>query len=357
MKLLVCWPSCSFSIFDVAHGVRAGLVEEGHSVFDYRLYQRIMLMQQAFRSWNPQQLEGEPDMEMVCLHASEALPYTAVLHGCRWILVVAGMGLHPNALHVCRKVGLKVALWLTEAPYNTNEEQELYLARFADLVFVNERTSVGDVQRAVDQAGQGGRALYLPHAYNPAVHKPGEADPKHKADVLLVGTGFAERQALLEAIDWTGIDLKLGGLWTGIEAPSMLAPHVVYPCLDNGDVVKLYHGAKIVINPHRRAVGAESANPRTYEVAACGAFQLADYRAEIAEVFGESVPTWEPDVPWQLAGLIRRYLADDGERRRLSSLAMERVQEQTFRVRAQTIIEAIEEWERDHSSLRVLAGR
>ncbi len=354
MRLLLVWPSSEVATFDVAHGIRAGLIAEGHEVIDYRLYQRIKLMQHALEGLAP---EGQtPDMEMACLYAAEGLPYRAVAARCQWVLAMSGMGLHPNALWVLRQIGVRIALWLTEAPYETDEDRELGLARLADVVFVNERTAVGQVPAALDRAGNGGQATYLRHAYDPEVHQPGEPDPEDRCDVLLVGTGFRERQWLLEAIDWTGIDLRIGGLWPGISAPSHLAGHLVYPCMDNRDLVRLYHGAKIVLNPHRWAPGAESANPRTWEAAACGAFQVADYRAEIPEVLGASVATFAPGVPWQAAAAIRHYLTDDAERERMAAMSQRLAEPETFQARARTIIETIGDFEQEHSRRAIAVG-
>jgi hypothetical protein len=73
---------------------------------------------------------------------------------------------------------------------------------------------------------------------------------------------------------------------------------------------------------------------------------VSDHRPEIGEVFGESIPTYPPGVPWRLEGLLRRYLADPGERARLAGLARERVQRHTFAQRAAAVIEAIEQHDR-----------
>lgn len=340
MRLLLVWPSAEFSTYDCAVGIRAGLVAEGHEVCDYRLYNRIKLMSHAYKALAPE--DREPALDMVCLQASEGLPYAAITQRTPWVLAVSGMGLHPNALWALRQIRVRIALWLTEAPYDTVEDRELGLARLADVCLVNERTAVDSVQATLDEAGNGGQAIYLRHAYNPATHQPGEANPADACDVLLVGTGFRERQWILEATDWVGIDLRLGGLWPGLLAPSRLLPTLRYPCMDNRDVARLYAGAKLVLNIHRWAPGAESANPRTWEAAACGAFQVADYRAEIADVLGDAVPMWRAGVPWQLAALVRRYLADDVGRQRLASLAQERVRAETFQARARQIVEAIQ---------------
>ncbi len=342
MKVLLVYPSSSFSTFDVAAGIQEGLEQEGHEVVPYRLYQRMYLMHQALATMVPR--GHVPALEEVSLHASEGLVQRAITEECPWVLVITGSGLHPNALLALRRVGVRVAVWFTEAPYDSNEEKELYLARFCDLAFINERTSVMPFQRVLDSVGAGGRAAYLPHAYRPSLHRPWkEGDPAvEPSDVLLVGTGFVERQQLMEAIDWGGIDLRLGGMWPGIQSPSHLAGHVRDGCIDNTDTARLARGAKIVLNPHRFAAGAESANPRTYEMAACGAFQIADYRAEIAEVFGDSVPTFDPGVPWQLEALIRGFLANDSYRLELAREARGRVAPHTFAARARTIVEAID---------------
>jgi spore maturation protein CgeB len=303
-------------------------------------------MQHAFAQMAP---EGEtPSSEMVCLYATEGLPYKAITEGTPWALVINGMSLHPNGLWALRRIGVKVAVWFTEAPY---EVQEHHLAQVADLAFTSERSSVAAFQGVLD-GHTGGKAVYLPHAYNPEVHHPldGGEPPIEKHDVVLVGTGFLERQWLLENVDWEGIDLCLGGLWPGIEQSDILARYRQYSCLANEDTVKLYHGAKIVLNPHRWAPSAESLNPRAYEAAACGAFQITDRRAEVEELFGDSVPSYEPGNPWQLEALIRHYLEDSEGRVSKAKEANRKVQGHNFTMRAETIIRSIREVENGNTS-------
>jgi len=327
----------------VAKGIRAGLTALGHEVIDYRLYQRLKVLHLALNQIAPPDAVASP--EMVALHAAEALPYKAIIEGCRWALIINGMSLHPNGVLALRRIGVGVAIWFTEAPYMTNEHAELYLARFADLAFVNERTSLDDFQSVLDEH-TGGKVIYLPHAYSPEIHHPLNGEKQvEQHDVVLVGTGFLDRQWLLERIDWTGIDLCLGGLWPAIEEPNELAGYYRYPCLDNRDAVELYQGAKIAINIHRWAGGAESLNPRAYELAACGTFQICDRRAELVEIFGDSVPHFEAGVPWELEAGIRHYLKNDELRESMAAEARRRVQEHTFEQRAKTIIENIERLE------------
>lgn len=346
MKVMLVHPFAAFAVADVADGLLAGLRENGHEVVEYHLGRRLWMVAEGLRRLAPP--DQEPGGDLMALHASEALVYRALIEEVRWVLVVCGSYLHPNILYALRAIGVKVAVVFTESPYQSDETGEMRLLPVTDLAFTNERTSVADFQTVLDEVGNGGLARYLPHAHNPAVHIPdGEpcADADH-CDVLIFGTGFGERQRLLEGVNWDGIDLAIGGLWTGIDAygeAHRLRAARRWNCLANKDVVKLYRGARIVLNPHRFATGAESANPRAYELAGCGAFQIADDRAEIGEVFGASVPTYPAGVPWRLEALIRRYLADDAERGRLASEARRRVAPHTFAARAAQITDAMAE--------------
>lgn len=345
MKILCVRPFADFAVSDVANGLVAGLRAHGHDVADFVLTRRLRMVSVGLAAMCP---PGEgPAPEMICEYACEGLLQRAVLAGARWVLVVCGAYVHPNALEALRRCGIGVAVVFTESPYQTDPDQELRLARVADVAFTNERTCVPYFQAALDAAGNGGVAHYLPHAHDPAVHTPDgdQPDTADRCDVLLVGTGFAERQWLLEGINWEGIDLVLGGTWFGIDwyGTHRLAGCVRWPCLPNRDVARLYRGAKIVLNPHRWHPTAESANPRVYEAAAVGAFQLSDERAEVAEMFGGAIPTYPPGVPWRLEALIRRYLADDAERDRCAGLARRLVQEHTFEHRAAAVMAAIEQ--------------
>lgn len=354
MKVLLLWPAADYSTKDVAVGIRKGLLAAGVEVVDYRLSNRLDLALRALT--RPAQDGGEPvapDPVNVALLASEGLPFVAAMHGVDWVLGVHGVGLHPAALVALRRIGVRIAWWFTEAPYESNDDRELHFATHVDVAFINERTSVGLFQSVIDQHHPGGVAHYLRHAYDPDTHFPGSnasgkplAD-EERCDVLFVGTGFAERQHLFECCDWTGIELHLGGLWLGVHANYRLFPHLKYPPMQNPDLVRLYGGAKIVVNSHRDGgAGAESANPRVWEAAASGAFQISDVRAEIADVLGDAVPTYAPGVPWQFIAQVRRYLADEPERKRLAALALERVQGQTFAARAATVVDALTDFDR-----------
>ena len=341
MRLLLIHPAHDFSTSDLCRGIRGALAAQGVELVDYRLSSRLEVINSGLRaSW----IKPEPpSMDLIADLASQGLAHLAAISEPDWALIISGMGLHPNAVYALRRIGLRVACWFTESPYNRAQERRF--AALCDIAFINERSELAAYQAAV---APGGRAVYLPHAYDPTVHRPDGPLPidADRADVLFVGTGFENRQIMCENVDWTALGARPGGvhlrgLWPGVYVPNHLATVVQQGCIANEETARLYRGAKVMINLHRGHPTAESMNPRTLEVAACGAFQVADRRAEVADVFGDSVPLFDADDPWELAFLLRRALADPPWRTACAAEARRRVAPHTFEARARRILETL----------------
>ena len=192
-------------------------------------------------------------------------------------------------------------------------------------------------------------AGYLPHAWHPERHQAGpqrgdEAVPAH--DVVFVGSAFQERIEWLSAIDWTGIDFGLYGQWAPLKGNHRLRRHVRGGVVTNETTSALYRRAKVGLNLYRTSQGwgkhakqithAESLNPRAYELAACGAFHLSSYRAEVGEVFGDLVPTFRH--PTEAAALIRTWLAQPDGRAQIASELPACVAEMSWVERATHVI-------------------
>jgi len=229
---------------------------------------------------------------------------------------------------------------LTESPYE--DEAQSRLAALVDVVWTTERTST-------QRLGAG----YLRHAYDPARHHRTVLDvgvPAH--DVVFVGTGFEERIDELAAVDWRGIDLGLYGNWSLLGSRHPLRKFLRGGPVSNDRAVQLYRRAKIGLNLHRSSqtygrdvahvAGAESINPRCYELAACGVFQVSDYRAELAETFGDRVPTF---TPGHLEDVVRAYLLDSPARHYAAKQARENVASHTFAARAAQLLADLDDYD------------
>jgi len=257
-----------------------------------------------------------------------------------WVLIISGMYLSRDAVLSMRRAGLKTALLCSESPYEDEAQQRL--AGLVDVVWTTERTST-------QRLGAG----YLRHAYDPARHHhtvPDIGVPAH--DVVFVGTGFEERIDELAAVDWRGVDLGLYGNWSLLGSRAKLRDYVRGGPVSNSMAVELYRRARIGLNLYRTSqtygrgvehvAGAQSLNPRAYELAACGVFQVSDYRAEVPEMFGDSVATF---TPGHLEDVVRAYLLDSPARRYAARQAKEKIASHTFAARAAQLLADLDDYD------------
>jgi spore maturation protein CgeB len=93
------------------------------------------------------------------------------------------------------------------------------------------------------------------------------------------------------------------------------------------------------VNPH-----GDFVNPRTFEIAACGAFQLVDHRLELPELFavGDEVAVFHRGD--EIPSLIQYYLAHPGECESMAARAREHaLREHTYVHRMQSALNFCEE--------------
>ena len=322
MKILLAWAAAPFSIRDVTTGLRGALIRADHDVRDYRLDNRLELMTRAF----PEALQQGHE---ICRMATENVLAEATYHEADLVVVTSGLSFHEIGLWLLDRYGIQTAVVLTESPY-ADAAQKAWVSRYPALhVFTQERTSA---------AKYGWH--YLPAAYDPTFHKPTEPDQDETCDVLFVGTGWQERQTLFKGVDWSGIHVRMRGLFPCMTDESPLKPFYEEGCISNAELPRAYAACKIALNPYRHDDVAESMNPRAYELAACGVFQLSDARAESTELFGSSVPTYRTAA--ELEALIRYYLDHPLERQAKADAARALVQGQTFDRRVADIMKIVE---------------
>jgi spore maturation protein CgeB len=336
VRILLVHPGASWSTADVEDGLREGLEAQGATVVRYRLDGRIERAHSWLRTaWRGARKRDPtlipPTAADVCYLASTDAIAVALRHQVDVVLVVSAMFFHPDAVILMRRAGLRVAALFTESPYDLAREVEM--AARVDRSWTNERTSVDAFAAAGASCG------YLPHAWHPRRHAPGAQagdDDVAAHDVVFVGSGFPERVAWLEAVDWTGVDLGLYGHWT-LARRSPLRRHVHGKTVPNTTAAALYRQAAIGLNLYRHADGAESLNPRAYELAACGCFHLSDARAEVGEVFGSRVPILED--PKTTGDQVRYWLAHPIARATIAAELPACVTSSTWTARAATVLE------------------
>lgn len=348
MRLLLVQPGADTSTADVYDGMVNALERTEHQIMRYELGDRLY-WSGAFLTyiWRRQKRMGivreKPGPADIAYLASVGILERALRLHADWIVIVAGQYVSPDVLRMLRWTQPKVALLFTESPYD--DGWQLKLAPWAEVCWVNERTSVAKFREVQPET------YYWQHALDPERHCAEGPDQLALAhDVVFVGTGFAERIELLSEVDWDGIDLGLYGNWQILGSRHHLRQHLKAGAIDNALAAELYRKAKIGVNLHRRSVGfgreaprieyAESMNPRCYELAACGCFFISDARAELTEVFGDVVPTFETAA--EMEALIRYYLEHEQEREERAALLPGLVAQHTFDERVKSMLEILE---------------
>lgn len=352
MRVLLVHPGARWATADVESGLRYGLEQQGVEVIRYRLDTRLTRARSWLQaSWRAQQRQGQetprPTAADVGLQAGEGVVCEALRHQVDAVLVVCAALLHPDVLVLLKRAGLRVFVLFTETPYDI--AQELKVAALVDGGWTHERTAL-PAFRAVNP-----QINYLPHAWHPDVHFAGsELSDVPAHDVVFVGSGFPERITWFNSIDWTGIDLGLYGTWKGLGLKPDVEACVRGEQIDNATAAALYRKAKIGLNLYRRTRGfnAESLNPRAYELAACGCFQLNEWRKEGADKFGSVYPCF---VSVETAGqAIRHCLGQDGMRRAVAARMKHVLRDDSWDQRARQVLRDYFQWMRRPAAFDVV---
>lgn len=334
MRVMVVRPGPQFSVADVARGLVKGLVENGATVYDFpfddmlEFYGSVAL--KKGRRWL-----AAFDAEGAAHQAGDRLqaacyrfwPDVLVLVSCFWI--------PDEVFRILRMRPHRIVLWLTESPYE--DPAQLKIAPYADLVALNDPLNIGAF---TDHA----RTAYFPHSYDPDVHRPGPGRDDWQCDVAFAGTGFPSRIEFMADVDWSGVDLRLGGMWKQATPEWPLLSRMVHPideCMDNADTVTLYQSAKLGFNLYRQehldggqAEGI-AVGPREVEMAATGLPFLRDRRPEGDELF-PMLPTF--DCPDEFTDKMRWWLAHDAERYDAARRARAAVADRTFAATAARLL-------------------
>jgi spore maturation protein CgeB len=260
------------------------------------------------------------------------------------VLAMAQAPLTLAVLEHLRKKKFMTAMWFVENYRHLTYWQQL--AAGYDYWFVIQRQDCID---ALKRAGAH-HVHYLPMAADPSIHRPldltEEEQVEFGADVSFVGAGYRNRRVLLPrwlSDEWS---FKLwGNEWEGAKDLVQVIQRGGAR-IDTETCMKVFNATAVNLNLHSCGgddldARADFVNPRTFELAACGAFQLVDDRSLMPDLFadGEVVRFKQAgDVP----GLIKRWLKDEPGRRAVAEAARARVlREHTYRHRAQDMLSTI----------------
>lgn len=192
---------------------------------------------------------------------------------------------------------------------------------------------------------------YLPCAADPSFHRhidlTDEEIREFSSDIAFVGAGYPNRRIAFRAFD--DADFKIWGSdWDGEQ---ILAHHIQRNgeriCAE--DCVKIYSATKININLHssiyaeKQSKIGDFVNPRTFELASIGAFQVVDKRELMSELFADDELATFCNFD-DMAARAFYFLEHPEERSSYTEKAKKRIlAEHTYKHRMQTLLDFLKE--------------
>ena len=259
-------------------------------------------------------------------------------------LALAQAPLSLPVLQQLQRKKIVTAMWFVENYRHLTYWQQV--AQGYDFWFVMQQ------QPCIDALKRAGAAhvTYLPLAANPRIHRPmacsDEERNEFSADVSFLGAGYRNRRLLLPELMNQGWSFKLwGNEW---DDPGALGTVLQRggARIDSETSVKIFNHTKVNVNLHSYTRAGfdpdgDSLNPRTFELAACGAFQIIDDRTLLPECFDASMLEIirQPD---ELVPAVRRCLRDEAMcRAKAEASRVHALAHHTYRHRMQALLSEV----------------
>ncbi|RMH07664.1 MAG: hypothetical protein D6704_04695 [Nitrospirae bacterium] len=240
-----------------------------------------------------------------------------------------GSSVWESTLRRLKEQGVKLVQWCG-LPATTMMERDRVNLPYFDLIFQPANLAPG-----LRAAGAFGRIVYVPIGIDPEIHRPvplrAEERARYGADVCFIGgldnRFHRSRRKMIEYAIERGIDMKV---WGGYRHQFVGSP--ILKCWQGQiwgeEQVKALCAAKIGLNFHVDHEPGEldrGANVRTFELAACGVFQLLQRIPGIEEFFEEDKEIVCFDSADEMIDKIQYYLRHENERDRIAAAARRRV--------------------------------
>jgi spore maturation protein CgeB len=262
--------------------------------------------------------------------AAAVRPQLVFISGSNWYVL-------PETIkHLRKRHGAKVALneqhLQVFRPYQA-ESLPLY-----DHVFTQDSGLASVLRHASPARG----VSLLGPACDPHEHRQLELTDAQRAaygaDVSYLGYAYGSRLALFEQL--TEFQIRLWGI--GWDRSEILRPHFDPRPVHGLKKIRIYNATRVNVNVQSVEYQLDGVTCRPFEVAACGAFCLAEARRDLGQYFqiGAEMAAFR-DIE-DLKRQIAYYLAHPDEAREMAARARTRVlKEHTYEHRARQVLQTI----------------
>jgi spore maturation protein CgeB len=265
-----------------------------------------------------------------------------------FLLAMLGERLTEANLQLIKTLPIPKAVWYTDDPYAI--DRAIRTCHVFDWVFTNESEAVPVYKKKCTA-----RVIHLPLAAPHLTYKSLHTVPhSYRAQIVLVGSAFQNRLAIIEKMSpfLKRFQTRLVGPgWDRLAGKSFF--HLRKGWVKPNEVCRYYNGARIVLNIHRSfddpylkqnrlRVRAATPNNRLFEIAACGAFQIIDFRQDLQKYYESPEEIVSFQSVEELKEKIRFYLPREQLRRKIAARAYQRtLREHLYEHRIQKMVQLI----------------
>jgi len=265
------------------------------------------------------------------------------------VLALAQAPLTPAALEEIGRLGAARVMWFVEDFRVLTYWREV--AKDYDYFFTIQDGECHEALRDVTNA----HLEYLPCAFDPDVHRPLSLTPEEQeeygSDVAFVGAGYRNRRLAFRR--FLDLDFRLWGSdWGGAGDLGRVLQRGG-DRMSTEESVRVFNAAKVNLNLHSSTYHddvdprGDFVNPRTFELAGCGAFQVTDARTLLPPLFDGGEVAIASSVG-EMRALTEHYLAHPEERIPMAGRARRRaLAEHTYRQRLQRLLGTVVGREQD----------
>jgi len=341
LKIMVVTPISGGSL-PVAHHTVKALEGLGHQVVESDL-SHLGPYYRAYREASASSHRRETLGDRLLSLAGEYVMFLAETEKPDLLLALAQAPLTPLILARIRALGVRTAFWFVEDYRLRNYFRQV--APSYDFFFHIQDQAL---ERELSRLGVRFFSR-LPLAADPDIFKPirdQDAPAEYRADLSFMGAGYPNRRKVFSRL--LDYDFKIWGNGWDSSGPLGVCLQENGRRVDTAETVLIYNAGKINLNLHSSVFSSKLdpegafVNPRTFEIASCGAFQLVDRRPSLDQLFDLSEELAVFHSAAELRDLIDFYLTRPELRREMAEKARTRVlAEHTYRHRMETLVAAV----------------
>ena len=338
-NIIVVGPFCGGSLPVAGHAARA-LRSLGHKVVEVDLSVMDPIYQTLGKLEAPADRKNETFRKLTSF-LGDYLSILVETNKPDLVLALAQAPLDPHTLARLRNLGCPSAFWFVEDGRFLKYFREI--ATDYDLFFHIQGPEMDDELKKLGVK----HFFNLPLAADPGVFHPITEDnllAPYRADLSFMGAGYPNRKTVFQVL--LEYDLKIWGTEWDMNTELGRRVQKNGQRIPTNETALIFNAGKINLNLHSSVFtpGLDPVggfiNPRTFEIASCGAFQLVDLRNPLPAFFDPEKEVATFGSVSELKEKVDYYLKRPGLRVEMGKLARKRVlAEHTYQHRMKTMLD------------------